>query len=37
LLDHLGLTQTDQDTLIGFNDDDGRSFSWIADYIEDNL
>lgn len=37
VLEQLGLTSADQDALIGFNDDDGRSFSWIADWIEDNL
>ena len=31
-----GLPLEIQEELAGFNDDEGRNFAWIADWIEDN-
>jgi hypothetical protein len=33
----LGLTNNQQDNLVGLNDDEGYSFLEIADYIEENV
>lgn len=37
LLDKFGLTKDQQNHLIKMNDDDGRTFDQIADWIDENL
>jgi hypothetical protein len=36
-LNKVGLTQADQNRLVKMNDDDGKTFDQIADWIDENL